>query len=121
MSSEEATETRDLADVEAPDAEALRKLSAGAFRARVDETFRIHFADGESIDTELVEVSGLKGDTPREDKSPFSLLFAGPEGAALEQGIYRFENDEMGSLDLFLVTVGPDPDDGLMRYEVVFT
>lgn len=105
-------------------AETAVDLNADAFRARVNETFRLSapgIEDSETVEIELVDVRGLKGDTPREDRSPFSLLFRGPEGLALEQAIYRFENDEMGAMDLFLVCVGPDPDDKQMRYEVIFT
>lgn len=99
-------------------------LNADAFRRRLHDTFRVSVPgaeDGEQIEVELVDVAGLRGDTTRDDRSPFSLLFRGPEGLALEQAIYRFDNDEMGEMDLFLVCVGPDPDDRRMRYEVIFT
>ena len=99
-------------------------LNADVFRARLNETFRLSepgIEDGEVVEVDLVDVSGLKGDSSREDRSPFSLLFRGPEALALEQAIYRFENDEMGEMDLFVVCVGPDPDDRQMRYEVIFT
>lgn len=100
------------------------ELNSAAFGARLNETFRLSAPDAkdsETVEIELVDVRGLKGDTPRDDRSPFSLLFRGPEGLALEQAIYRFENDEMGAMDLFLVCVGPDSEDRRMRYEVIFT
>lgn len=100
------------------------ELSAEAFRTQLNQSFRLTapgVEDGEEVEIELVDVSGLRGDSAREDRSPFSLLFRGPEGLALEQGIYRFEHDEMGEMDLFLVCVGPDRGDRQMRYEVIFT
>ena len=100
------------------------ELNAEAFRSQLNQPFRLSAPgteDSEEVVIELVDVAGLKGDTSREDRSPFSLLFRGPEGVALEQAIYRFENDEMGLMDLFVVCVGPDPDDKRMRYEVIFT
>lgn len=100
------------------------ELSAESFRAHLNQSFRLSapgVEDSEEVEIELVDVAGLKGDTPREDRSPFSLLFRGPEGLALEQAIYRLENDQMGEMDVFLVCVGPDPDDRQMRYEVIFT
>lgn len=99
-------------------------LNADAFRSRLNDTFRVsapEIEDGEQIEVELVDVAGLRGDTAREDRSPFSLLFRGPEGFAMEQAIYRFAHDELGTMDVFLVCVGPDPDDRQMRYEVIFT
>lgn len=98
----------------------MAELTAAAFRPRLNDSFRLHVGD-DVIETELVDVRGLKGDSSREDRTPFSLLFRGPEDAPLEQAIYRFENDAMGEMDLFLVCVGPDPDDRMMRYEVIFT
>lgn len=96
------------------------ELDAGAFRARLNDIFRIHLGD-QVVEVELVDVAGLGGHSARQDRTPFSLMFRGPEGLALEQAIYRFENDEMAEMDLFLVCVGPDPDDRQMRYEVIFT
>lgn len=96
------------------------ELNADLFRDRLNESFRIH-VDDQVVDAELVEVAGLGGHTARKDRSPFSLMFRGPEGLALQQATYRFENDTLGGLDLFMVCVGPDPDDRKMRYQVIFT
>jgi hypothetical protein len=96
------------------------ELAADDFRARLNEVFRIHAGD-QVVEAELVEVAGLSGYSARPDRSPFSLVFRGPQGVALEQAICRFTNDKMGELDMFLVCVGPDPEDRQMRYEVIFT
>jgi hypothetical protein len=49
---------------------------------------------------------------------PFSIIFRGPSGQSLPQRIYRLEHAQLGTLDLFLVPIGPD---GVgMCYEAVF-
>ena len=49
----------------------------------------------------------------------FALRFVGTSDAPLAQGTYVLEDDELGSLELFLVPLGPDADGG-PRYECVF-
>ena len=64
---------------------------------------------------ELIEASP----TGPETQESFAVLFRGPQQPILPQAIYRLEHPRMGSLDLFLVPIGPD--DTGMRYEAVFT
>jgi len=48
----------------------------------------------------------------------FSLLFRGPISPFFPQAIYRLHHEKLGTMDLFLVPMGPDRDG--MRYEAVF-
>jgi hypothetical protein len=48
----------------------------------------------------------------------FSLLFRGPLAPVLPQCIYRLTHDTLGSMEIFLVPVGPDGEG--MQYEAVF-
>ena len=104
------------------DAPALDKISAESFREQLNKPFSLKVQDG-TVDLELREVRSLGGDTPREDKSPFSVLFRGPSDFVFEQQIVELENDGMGNLALFVVPLGPDLDDKEKRmlYEAVFT
>jgi hypothetical protein len=52
-------------------------------------------------------------------RQAFSLVFRGPGDLILGQGMYRFENDRLGSLEIFIVPLQPDGDGA--RYEAVFT
>lgn len=99
----------------------LDKISAEEFRRCLHQKFVLRIDDESSVEAELVEVRVLESHSRREDRTPFSILFAGPGDAPLPQRIYRLENDTMGELDVFLVTLGPDPDEGGMLYESVFT
>ncbi len=105
-----------------PNDDRLIELSAEAFRQHLHTPFRITHAEAEGhIDAELIEVGEVNSHTQRTDRTPFSLVFLGPENAPLEQSIYHLTHDAMGEMDLFLVTVGPGAEDPRMRYEVVFT
>ena len=53
---------------------------------------------------------------PREQ--PFSVHFRGHRQSYLPQAIYRLEHERMGTMDIFLVPIGPDEKG--MRYEAVF-
>lgn len=48
----------------------------------------------------------------------FSLVFRGPEQPALAQQVYRMEHEHLGTMELFIVPIGPDARG--MRYEAVF-
>jgi len=101
----------------------LDKLKSGDFIPYINQKFHIHVASTRPLEAELIEVSEL-GAEPRADsqlavRRAFSLVFRGPPDPILPQAIYRVAHVEMGSIDLFLVPIGPDGQG--MRYEAVFT
>jgi len=49
----------------------------------------------------------------------FSLTFTTPPGPFLPQAIYPITHPELGTVELFIVPLGPK--DGANRYEVIFT
>ncbi len=95
-------------------------LEASQFRDRLREPFRVHVNEAEPLELELFEVRELpQHDSTETFRPPFSVLFVGPAETALQQGTFRVENDTLGALDLFLVTLGPGSD-GRMLHEAVF-
>ena len=52
------------------------------------------------------------------ERLPFCLVFAGPKDVVLPQKIYRIQHPKAGTMDIFLVPIGPD--EGNMLYEAVF-
>jgi hypothetical protein len=58
----------------------------------------------------------LDASTERQER--FSIFFRGPHGMLLEQKIYTFEHDKMGTFDMFIVPIGVDEDG--YTYEAVF-
>ncbi|HYA37228.1 MAG TPA: hypothetical protein VEI74_03015 [Candidatus Methylomirabilis sp.] len=93
-------------------------LTHAQFAGCLNELFRI-YADAGSFDVELIqaEVLGSRHDGPGR-RVPFSLVFRGPLEPVLPQRIYRLEHGGLGTLEIFLVPLGPDKDG--MRYEAVF-
>jgi len=65
----------------------------------------------------LAEVRHLG--TALREGGAFSLVFTAPPGPFLPQAIYPLTHPELGTLELFIVPLGPK--DGANRYEVIFT
>lgn len=94
----------------------IAQLSAADFEARTEDVFRIPTAAGE-LELKLVEVRAL-GKALRQGGA-FSLTFRSPPGPFLPQAIYPLQHPVLGTLDLFLVPLGPK--DAGNSYEAVFT
>lgn len=97
----------------------LDKLTKETFEPRKGESFTLthETASGElELTLASVQGTGLQGKAKREQ---FSVHFNGPAEPILPQSIYRLENKEMGTMELFLVPVARD-DEGV-TYEAVFT
>ncbi len=98
----------------------LDKLTKDNFSKCLNQKFLIRVAEGEPLETELIEVRGLvAADDEPDRRQPFSLIFHGPPDMQLEQAVFKIENQTLGELELFLVTIGPDKDG--LRHEAVFT
>jgi Domain of unknown function (DUF6916) len=80
-----------------------------------------------ALDIELADVTEYPAETPGTFRTPFSVLFHGPMQPVAPQGIYRLEHEQFGTLDLFVVPIGPDEPSApgqaptAMRYEAVFS
>jgi hypothetical protein len=102
----------------------LESLTAASFAEHLKTVFRL-LTGGEPLPLELVEVQRASyADEPAAvgpagRREPFNLLFRGPRSPYARQGIHRLEHDELGTLEIFLVPLGPDASG--MRYEAVFT
>jgi hypothetical protein len=102
----------------------LGSLTADSFAEHLATVFRLQ-TGGEPLPLELVEVqrASYAGNpatvSPAGRREPFHLLFRGPRSPYAPQGTHRLEHDQLGTLDLFLVPLGPDA--AGMRYEAIFT
>ena len=93
----------------------LDKVTRETFAEHLNTRFRTTSQAGAPLEVELIEVKAGRS-TPRQDQ--FSLLFRGPQDVPLQQGMFRFEHDQMGAFDLFLVPVRTDEHG--FYYEAVF-
>ena len=89
------------------------------FAKHLNQRFRLR-SDAGDLQLELIEATAIRttGKPPDGQRAPFSAVFRGPKEAPLAQMIYDIEHQEMASLPLFMVPIGPD-DQGML-YEVVF-
>ena len=98
----------------------LDQLQSSDFSPYLKQSFSICLEGGEPIDLELVSVTEAGPRSRPEARQPFSLHFLGPVSSRyLQQHIYSLEHRQMGTLDLFLVPLGPER--GRMRYEAILT
>lgn len=93
----------------------LDDLTKESFLPLLNQSFRLTSTEP-PLELRLVEVQARSGKGPR--REPFSLVFAGPAAPLLPQSIYRLENDEIGTLEIFLVPIGREAGD--TRYEAAF-
>jgi hypothetical protein len=97
----------------------LDALQTADFAPHLGSTFGLRLPSGETLALTLVQVEA----TPHLPAAParrqgFSVIFRSALPGHLPQGIYRLDHEPMGTLELFLVPIGPR--DGGMCYEAVF-
>jgi len=95
---------------------AVAVLTAADFEPIKGGDFILAAAGGE-LALKLAEVRRLG--TALREGGAFSLLFVTPPGPFLPQAIYPISHPALGTLELFIVPLGPK--DGGNRYEVIFT
>ena len=98
----------------------LKTLSFEQLEPCLNQPFAITPEGHEPLILELIAVE-KRGhfDPDFADRQAFSLIFRGPLEPVLEQQIWPMQHAAMGSLEIFLVPIGPDKKG--MRYEAVFT
>jgi hypothetical protein len=94
----------------------LEDLTIDSFSGLVGERFQLEDG-GSPCEFMLTECTRLGGASL--GRIPFSLLFRGPVDPVLPQRVYRMRHAEFGTLELFLVPIGREPDGTI--YEAVFT
>ena len=95
-------------------------LSAERFTPHRGTAFTADPGDGgEPVPLRLDEVTPGRAQpgAPRED--PFTLVFTGPPGRPLGQGLYDLSHPVLGAVAIFVVPLGPGSD-GRPRYEAIF-
>jgi hypothetical protein len=100
------------------------QLTFARFSALVKTRFRVQADATTRIELELAKATQLQSQIrPNSDGTIltyecFSLTFNGPGSRCLEQKMYEFQHDELGTFSLFMVPIGKTRDS--FQYEVVF-
>ena|SRR5437762_1311066 len=100
----------------------LEQLTCSVFSECLGTKFRIHPESGHALEVELIQALPLPSQSARGQqqgkREPFCLVFRGPEECLLPQKIYKMEHAKLGTLELFLVPIGPDQEG--QRFEAIF-
>ena len=84
----------------------LGTLKLEDFSPHVNEDFEIKFSQHDPAQLKLAEAVAVGGSS--RDGGGFSLHFVGGV-AGLPQGVYPMEHGKLGTLEIFLVPTGPEP------------
>lgn len=90
------------------------KFDRERFAEGLGSSFVLKAANDQSVEVELIEVTPAR-ESPHQVS--FSMLFRLPADYSSEQGLYDLEHETLGSMQLFLVPMAPDPKG--MRLEAV--
>src|SRR5258708_15015036 len=94
----------------------LAAVCIGDFSSHLDTIFEMQTSDG-VVPLKLVKADPA-GASGREGGA-FSLLFAAPAGPWLPQAIYPLTHPALGTMEIFLVPIGPLS--GGNGYQAIFT
>ena len=95
------------------------RLTEANFTKHLDTVFQVKIAASRPVELKLVEVKGYAtGSNEPGGMERFSLFFNGPVDLHLPQRTYALEHEQLGSLDIFLVTVARN--EQAFVYEAVF-
>jgi hypothetical protein len=93
-------------------------LKKATFDPCVGTRFRVHVDENVTVALELTHVKELppigRAKELKLREEPFCLLFKSSDDVNLEQRLYKFEHEQLGTLDIFIVPVG------FGEYEAVF-
>lgn len=99
----------------------LLTLRLEDFEPLIGQTFTFRAGGGHVLSTRLDHGRRLGGSTvPDARRRPFALVFTTEASGVLPQQTVEVANATLGSLEIFVVPVGPDSE-GRMQYEAIFT
>jgi hypothetical protein len=98
----------------------LDKLTVSDFEGHIEATFPADLPEGGSIELRLIDARAIGKPVDSGGREPFSLIFLGPDRPMLEQRIYSIGHPKLGSLEVFLVPIGPAKDHPGLRYQAIF-
>ena len=103
----------------------LDQVTVSVFVPHLGERFSLEGAPEGVADLELFRAEkssfGSLADGPTSGfRESFSLMFLGPEGIPLPQGMYTLTHPSLGTFSLFLVPMGPGRQSPRLRYEAIF-
>jgi hypothetical protein len=96
----------------------LAAVTPATFEAHLETVFEIEDGADGPLALSLASVTRFPERPGSVRTEPFALLFVGPGAPRLTQGIHRLVHPDLGSMDVFLVPIGPQGSG--LAYEAVF-
>ena len=84
----------------------------------VGAKFKTQVSEEQTVWMELIEATSLAPAQSLGSGEPFSLVFLADSADAMPQRIYCLRHERLGTLEMFLVPIGPNHQG--MRYEAIF-
>lgn len=97
----------------------LDSVTLTSFVDCLGTVFRLDAGEALSLELTLIEAEATRFSSQADSSPAFSLIFRGALQPILPQQIYKFEHDRLGTLEMFIVPIGPDNQG--MRYQAIFT
>lgn len=97
----------------------LDKLTHSHFRKHLNATFTVATGAKKTQKWKLIEVNQLRSDSGNLNRHPFSLLFSGPGGSPVAQGVYKVKHAGMKNMEILVVPVAAEGGKE-MHYEAIF-
>ena len=88
------------------------------FESCLNQAFKLEF-EGHTYPLELVAADRLNSIASGSGDDAFAVVFRGDSQLQLNQQIYRIEHEHLGTMELFIVPIGPDEHG--MCYEAIFS
>jgi hypothetical protein len=101
----------------------MQDLTVETFEPHLGDEFRVRVLDSGDVHAFVLAEAATppsKVRVPEGRRTPFHLIFRGPEGLVLPQGIYEFEHAMAGRYQLFMVPVADPEGGGGCVYQVIF-
>jgi hypothetical protein len=99
----------------------LDKLTVADFEGLIEAAFPTDVLEGGPVALRLIDARTLGEAMDPGGRPPFSLIFLGPDRPILEQRVHPVGHPTLGTLDLFLVPIGPANDRPGLRYQAIFS
>lgn len=96
----------------------LASVTKETFDPHTGSRFTMHVGAEQSLQVELLETEAIRS-PPNAKRPSFVLRFRSKERSHVPQQIYTLDHDQLGTLEIFLVPLGPDAVG--MIYEAIFS
>lgn len=98
----------------------LERLTCDDWQVLVGSVFKVALgARQEPVQDWVLDAVRVWGEAQDGRRAPYTLTFGGPLQPYAGQGMHRLEHPALGTLEIFLVPIGPAR--GRMCYEAVFS